>query len=43
MKVWPFDAYAIASGGRHIESADLQRGVQIVESIRKGAGDRIET
>ena len=38
MRIWPVDAYAIASGGRNIESADLQRGVQIVEAIGKGAG-----
>jgi galactonate dehydratase len=42
MKIWPFDAYALASGGRHIESTDLKRGVQIVEAIRKGVGDRID-
>jgi L-alanine-DL-glutamate epimerase-like enolase superfamily enzyme len=42
MKIWPFDAYAIASGGRHIHSADLARGVRIVEAIRKDVGDRID-
>ena len=42
MKIWPFDADAIASGGRHIDSADLKRGVQIVEAIRQGVGDRLD-
>ena len=42
MKVWPFDAYAVASGGRQIDSADLKRGVQIVEAIRQAVGDRID-
>lgn len=42
MKIWPFDAYAIASGGRHIDSADLKRGVQVVEAIRGAVGDRID-
>ena len=42
MKIWPFDAYAVASGGRHIDAADLRRGVAVVEQIRAAVGDRIE-
>lgn len=42
MKIWPFDAYALASGGRHIASEDLARGVGIVAAIRKAVGARID-
>lgn len=42
MKIWPFDACTLASGGRHIAAADLRRGVGVVEAIRKAVGDRID-
>lgn len=42
MKVWPFDGYALATGGQHIEAADLKAGVKIIEEIRRAAGDRME-
>ncbi|HEX5794247.1 MAG TPA: mandelate racemase/muconate lactonizing enzyme family protein, partial [Geminicoccaceae bacterium] len=42
MKVWPFDAYALASGGQHISAEDLGRGVRVVEAIRAAVGDRID-
>jgi galactonate dehydratase len=35
MKIWPFDAAALATGGRHIAAADLKRALAPVEAIRK--------
>ena len=42
MKIWPFDAAALATGGRHIASADLRRAVAPVEAIRAALGDAID-
>jgi galactonate dehydratase len=42
MKIWPFDAHALPSGGRHIGLEDLRRTVGLVEAIRAAVGDRIE-
>jgi galactonate dehydratase len=42
MKIWPFDAHALASAGQHIDAADLRRTVGLVEAIRAAAGDRID-
>jgi L-alanine-DL-glutamate epimerase-like enolase superfamily enzyme len=42
MKIWPFDAAAQATGGRHIASADLRRALQPVEAIRQAVGDAID-
>jgi galactonate dehydratase len=42
MKVWPFDGFAMDSGGHHIALEDLRKGVAVVEAIRKAVGDRID-
>jgi galactonate dehydratase len=42
MKIWPFDAYAVASGGRHIAAEDLRRALRPVEAIRAALGDAID-
>jgi galactonate dehydratase len=42
MKIWPFDVHALASGGQHIEAADLRRTVGLVEAIREAVGARID-
>jgi L-alanine-DL-glutamate epimerase-like enolase superfamily enzyme len=42
MKIWPFDAYALASAGQHIAREDLGRTVRLIEAIRAAVGDRIE-
>jgi galactonate dehydratase len=42
MKIWPFDAYASASGGQHIDAADLRAGVAVIEAIRDRVGDRMD-
>ncbi|WAH36735.1 mandelate racemase/muconate lactonizing enzyme family protein [Alicyclobacillus dauci] len=41
MKIWPFDPYAEASAGRYISPADLRRGLEPFEKIRKAVGDKI--
>ncbi|MDH3581920.1 MAG: mandelate racemase/muconate lactonizing enzyme family protein [Hyphomicrobiales bacterium] len=42
MKIWPFDVFAMASGGHHIALADLRTGVSIVERIRGAVGDKMD-
>jgi L-alanine-DL-glutamate epimerase-like enolase superfamily enzyme len=42
MKIWPFDEYAEKTGGAWISEADLARGLEPVERIRKAVGDRID-
>ena len=42
MKIWPFDRYAVASGGNFISSADIRAGLAPFEKIRKAVGDRME-
>jgi L-alanine-DL-glutamate epimerase-like enolase superfamily enzyme len=42
MKIWPFDAYAVASAGRHITAEDLRRAIRAVEAIREALGDAID-
>ena len=42
MKIWPFDAYAIATGGHHIAPAELRHAVSLIEQIRDAVGDRID-
>jgi L-alanine-DL-glutamate epimerase-like enolase superfamily enzyme len=42
MKLWPFDAYAVASSGYHISSEDLRAGVSVIEKIRDAVGDAID-
>lgn len=42
MKIWPFDPYAERTDGHGIDAADLRRGLEPFERIRKAVGDRIE-
>lgn len=42
MKMAPFDAYSVASGGQHFDSADLAEGVARIAAIRDAVGDAIE-
>jgi galactonate dehydratase len=42
MKIWPFDAYALPTGGQHIAAGDLGRAVRVIEAIRAAVGDRID-
>jgi len=42
MKIWPFDAYAEASGGLHIAPEDLRKGLEPFEKIRAACGDAID-
>lgn len=42
MKIWPFDPFALASGGQYISSADIRKGLEPFEKIRKAVGNRIE-
>lgn len=42
MKIWPFDVFALASGGQYISSADIKKGLEPFDKIRKAVGDRIE-
>jgi L-alanine-DL-glutamate epimerase-like enolase superfamily enzyme len=42
MKIWPFDRFAHARGGRSIAAEDLAAGVGTVRAIREAVGDAIE-
>jgi len=42
MKIWPFDAHALPTGGQHIALPDLRCTVGLIEAIRAAAGDRID-
>jgi len=42
MKIWPFDAFAPATGGHLITLPDLKRGLEPFRKIRQAVGDRIE-
>lgn len=42
MKIWPFDEYAIASGGKYISARDLERGLEPFRKIRDAVGTRME-
>jgi len=42
MKIWPFDGFAVPTGGAAITLADLKRGLALVERIRAAVGDRME-
>src|ERR1700759_3324835 len=42
MKVWPFDQYAVATGGHDIRPDDLRAGVRVIEQIRDAAGDAMD-
>ena len=42
MKIWPFDPFAVQSGGREISAADLATGVAPFRKIREAVGGRME-
>jgi len=42
MKIWPLDFAAEATGGTDISVADLKRGLEPFEKIRKRVGDKID-
>jgi L-alanine-DL-glutamate epimerase-like enolase superfamily enzyme len=42
MKIWPFDAYALARAGFAIALDELKEGVAVVEEIRRRVGDRMD-
>ena len=42
MKMWPFDAYAYASGGTNISAAELDRGLEPFRQVRKAVGGRMD-
>jgi L-alanine-DL-glutamate epimerase-like enolase superfamily enzyme len=42
MKIWPFDAYAAASGGSYISGRDLQHALEPFRKIRQAAGHRMD-
>ncbi len=42
MKIWPFDAYAEASGGMYISDPDLDRALEPFRKIRATVGNRMD-
>ena len=42
MKIWPFDPFAVKTGGREISAADLATGVAPFRKIRDAVGDRMD-
>ena len=42
MKIWPFDPFAVASGGNFIHNADLDKALLPFRQIRDAVGDRME-
>ena len=42
MKIWPFDPFAVATGGRDISSHDLRTGVEPFRKIRAAVGNAID-
>jgi L-alanine-DL-glutamate epimerase-like enolase superfamily enzyme len=42
MKIWPFDPYAVESGGNFIHRADLDKALLPFRQIRDAVGDRME-
>ena len=42
MKIWPFDPFAVASGGNFIHAADLDRALVPFRQIREAVGNRME-
>ena len=42
MKIWPFDPYAVASGGHFIHAADLDRALTPFRQIREAVGRQME-
>ena len=42
MKIWPFDAFAEASGGEHISAAELREGLVPFVKVREAVGQDME-
>ncbi len=42
MKIWPFDAFAVKTGGRGIAPEDLRAGLDPFRRIREAVGDRMD-
>lgn len=42
MKIWPFDPYAISTGGQRIGLEDLELGLEPFRKIRQVVGNRME-
>lgn len=42
MKIWPFDVYALQSGGQDISAGDLRKAMWPIEQIRAEAGDAMD-
>ena len=42
MKIWPFDYAAEASSGQFISTADLKKGLEPFEKIRRAVGDKMD-
>jgi L-alanine-DL-glutamate epimerase-like enolase superfamily enzyme len=42
MKIWPFDPFAIASGGRDISMKDLKAALEPFRRVREAVGDRMD-
>ncbi len=42
MKIWPFDSFALPSGGNYISSTDIRKAIAPFEHIRREVGDKIE-
>lgn len=42
MKIWPFDPYAVASGGHFIHASDLDDALRPFRQIRDAVGKRME-
>ena len=42
MKIWPFDVFAMQSGGHHISLEDLRTGVLVIDRIRKAVGGKMD-
>ncbi len=42
MKIWPFDPFALSSGGNDISGEDLERGLEPFRKIREAVGNRME-
>lgn len=42
MKIWPFDPFALETGGAEISAANLRRAIWPIEQIRRAVGDRVD-
>lgn len=42
MKIWPFDPFALKTGGNDISGEDLERGLEPFRKIREAVGSRMD-